>query len=112
MGDHGVRVYLDHASTTPVRPEAAEAMWPFLAGTFGNPSGSHAESRAARRAVEDARDQIGRRPGGVPRRGGLHLRGDRGRQPGRLRRLGGGHGHPPGADRRWSARPWSTTPCS
>ncbi len=57
MGGTGHRVYLDHASTTPLRPEAAEAMWPFLAGTFGNPSGSHAESRAARRAVEDARDQ-------------------------------------------------------
>lgn len=57
MGGEESRVYLDHASTTPVRPEAIEAMWPFLAGTFGNPSGSHAESRAARRAVEDARDQ-------------------------------------------------------
>jgi cysteine desulfurase len=66
MGDHSDRVYLDHASTTPVRPEAAEAMWPFLAGTFGNPSGSHAESRAARRAVEDARDQTAAYLGASP----------------------------------------------
>lgn len=66
MGDHGDRVYLDHASTTPVRPEAAEAMWPFLTGTFGNPSGSHAESRAARRAVEDARDQTAAHLGASP----------------------------------------------
>jgi cysteine desulfurase len=66
MGDYGDRVYLDHASTTPVRPEAAEAMWPFLSGTFGNPSGSHAESRAARRAVEDARDQTAAHLGASP----------------------------------------------
>lgn len=35
-----------------------EAMLPFLVGEFGNPSGSHRESRRARRAVDDAREQI------------------------------------------------------
>jgi len=54
--DH--RAYLDHASTTPMRPEATEAMLPYLTGHYGNPSGSHHESRVARMAVEDARDQI------------------------------------------------------
>ncbi len=54
----GRRSYLDHAATTPMRPEAVEAMLPFLSGNFGNPSGSHAESRRARRAVDDARDQV------------------------------------------------------
>ena len=39
-------------------PEAVEAMVPFLADRFGNPSGSHRESRRARRAVDDAREQI------------------------------------------------------
>ncbi len=34
-------VYLDHAATTPMRPEAVEAMLPFLSERFGNPSGSH-----------------------------------------------------------------------
>jgi cysteine desulfurase len=53
-----VRVYLDHAATTPMAPEAVEAMLPYLAGQFGNPSGSHHESRQARRAVDDAREQI------------------------------------------------------
>ncbi|HEX3461387.1 MAG TPA: cysteine desulfurase family protein [Acidimicrobiales bacterium] len=55
-----MRAYLDHAATTPMRPEAVEAMLPYLTGadTFGNPSGSHRESRRARRAVDDAREQI------------------------------------------------------
>jgi cysteine desulfurase len=50
--------YLDHAATTPVRPEAIEAMTPFLAGTFGNPSGGHAAARAAKTALEDAREEV------------------------------------------------------
>ena len=62
-------VYLDHAATTPMRPAAVEAMLPFLTSRFANPSGSHALSRDARRAVDDARDQvaaaIGCRPGEV-----------------------------------------------
>jgi cysteine desulfurase len=55
-----MRAYLDHAATTPMRPEAVEAMLPYLGGDgwFGNPSGSHQESRRARLAVDDAREQI------------------------------------------------------
>ena len=53
-----VRAYLDHAATTPMLPEAVEAMLPFLSGDFGNPSGAHAESRRARTAVDDAREQV------------------------------------------------------
>jgi cysteine desulfurase len=52
------RAYLDHAATTPMAPVAVEAMLPFLAGQFGNPSGNHRESRRARLAVDDAREQI------------------------------------------------------
>jgi cysteine desulfurase len=52
------RVYLDHAATTPMAPEAVEAMLPFLSDVFGNPSGNHHESRRARRAVDDARQAI------------------------------------------------------
>ena len=63
-------VYLDHAATTPVRSEVAEAMLPFLTGsTFGNPSSVHAFGRAARVAVEHARREIasalGCEPGAV-----------------------------------------------
>jgi cysteine desulfurase len=54
----GHRAYLDHAATTPMRPEAIEAMLPYLAGRFGNPSGGHRESRQARLAVDDARAHI------------------------------------------------------
>lgn len=50
--------YLDHAATTPMRREAIEAMLPFLDGTFANPSGAHGPARRARRAVDDAREEL------------------------------------------------------
>lgn len=50
-------LYLDHAATTPMRPEALEAMAPFLSDVFGNPSGVHAVSRRAKAALEDARER-------------------------------------------------------
>jgi cysteine desulfurase len=50
--------YLDHAATTPLRPAALEAMLPFLTDHFGNPSGSHAVSRRAKQAIEEARDVV------------------------------------------------------
>ncbi|OGL59461.1 MAG: cysteine desulfurase NifS [Candidatus Tectomicrobia bacterium RIFCSPLOWO2_12_FULL_69_37] len=49
------RVYLDHNATTPVRPEVAEAMRPFLGALFGNPNSIHGFGREARAAVEEAR---------------------------------------------------------
>jgi len=60
--------YLDHAATTPLRPAARDAMLPWLGGgRFGNPSGDHAVARAARQAVDEARDvvaaAVGCRPG-------------------------------------------------
>jgi cysteine desulfurase len=62
-------VYLDHAATTPMRPQAVEAMLPWLREAHGNPSGSHRLARAARRAVDDARDDLaellGCRPGEI-----------------------------------------------
>jgi cysteine desulfurase len=58
--------YLDHAATTPMRPEAVEAMLPFLTDRFANPSGSHAASRDARRALDEARDIVAEALGGSP----------------------------------------------
>ncbi len=51
------RAYLDHNATTPVRPEVAEAVARALA-LPGNPSSIHAEGRAARAALEAARDAV------------------------------------------------------
>jgi cysteine desulfurase len=53
-------IYLDHAATTPVRPEVLEAMLPILGGTFGNPSSAHAFGRAAREALDDAHERLAR----------------------------------------------------
>jgi cysteine desulfurase len=49
-------IYLDHAATTPLRPEAVEAMEPFLRGRFGNTSGSHDISRRVKNVLEEARE--------------------------------------------------------
>jgi len=50
-------VYLDHAATTPMRPEAISAMTEELA-CLGNPSSLHAAGRRARRVVEESREQL------------------------------------------------------
>ncbi|WES65246.1 cysteine desulfurase family protein [Microbacter sp. GSS18] len=50
-------VYLDHAATTPVRPEAAEA-WARTTALTGNASSIHAAGQAARRTLEDARERL------------------------------------------------------
>jgi len=61
--------YLDHAASTPMVPEAVAAMVPYLGERFANPSGVYASARAARRAIDDARDVlaavVGCRPGEV-----------------------------------------------
>ena len=54
------RIYLDYAATTPLDPRVVEAMLPYLTDHFGNPSSLHATGRRARRAIEDAREQIAR----------------------------------------------------
>jgi len=54
-----LRIYLDHAATTPLRPEARAAMEPFLAPTsFGNPSSLHWDGQQARRVLDSARDTL------------------------------------------------------
>jgi len=51
------RIYLDHASTTPILPEAADAIRA-ACDAWANPSSAHAEGRAVRAAMEDARRRI------------------------------------------------------
>jgi cysteine desulfurase len=53
------RIYLDHAATTPILPAARAAMAEAL-GRWANPSSPHAEGRAARAALEEARERIKR----------------------------------------------------
>lgn len=51
------KVYLDHASATPVHPKVLEAMLPYFMDRFGNPSNLHDMGREAKDAVEDARSK-------------------------------------------------------
>ena len=60
-------VYLDHAATTPVRPEVLEAMLPYLTDqAFGNPSSAHRYGRAARAGIEQARREVAQAVGAEP----------------------------------------------
>jgi cysteine desulfurase len=56
--DRPDHVYLDHAASTPMRPEAVAAMTPFLADHPGNPSGGHGAARATKSALEEARETV------------------------------------------------------
>lgn len=51
-------LYLDHAATSPVRPEVLAAMAPFFTDVFGNPSSHHTAGETASRALEEARARI------------------------------------------------------
>ncbi len=66
--------YLDHAASTPMRPEAVAAMLPVLTDGYGNPSGAHALARAARAQLDEARERlaavVGCEPGEVVFTGG------------------------------------------
>ena len=61
--------YLDHAATTPLRPEVAAAMAEGHSAPLGNPTGSHPPAQRARRLLEEARDEVaavlGRDPGEI-----------------------------------------------
>lgn len=67
-------IYLDHNATTPLCPEAREAMRPLLEGTWGNPSGIHASARRTRAVIDEARDRLagllGEKPPGIVFTGG------------------------------------------
>ena len=59
------RIYLDHAATTPMRPEVRAAMEPYLTTNgFGNPSSLHADGQRAKRALDTARDTLAQALGG------------------------------------------------
>jgi cysteine desulfurase len=59
-------IYLDHAATTPMRPEILDVMRTYFLERFGNPSSLHAYGLEARKAIEDAREQIAHTIGATP----------------------------------------------
>ncbi|GAB3850462.1 cysteine desulfurase family protein [Nesterenkonia populi] len=59
-------LYLDHAATAPPRREVLEAMWPYLAGNFANPSSRHEPGLAADHALQDARRRVAAQLGARP----------------------------------------------
>jgi cysteine desulfurase len=61
------RVYLDHASTSPLRPVAFEAMLPYLREHHADPGRVHTDARATRVAIEVAREQVAGFVGARPR---------------------------------------------
>lgn len=58
--------YLDHNATTPVRPAALEAMLPYFRQQYGNASSRHEYGRAARRAIDEARQRVAHAVGAHP----------------------------------------------
>ena len=103
-------VYLDHAATTPVRPEVLEAMLPYLtAQAFGNPSSAHRFGRTARAGLEQARREVAQAVGAEPNQVIFTSGGTEADNLGHRRRRAGG----PGAGRRDVRRglaPSSTRP--
>lgn len=92
-------IYLDHAATTPLDPRAAAAMEACWRSAWGNPSSQHRQGAAARRALDEARDDLARRLGlslagqqpdrlivtsGGTEANQLALRGLAGKPPGRI----------------------------
>ncbi|MBK8248769.1 MAG: cysteine desulfurase [Gemmatimonadetes bacterium] len=59
-------IYLDHAATTPVRPEVLDAMLPYFGPRFGNPSSGHRWGREARAALDEARERVAHALGAQP----------------------------------------------
>ena len=51
-------IYMDHAGTTALYPEALDAMMPYLSERFGNPSSFHTIGQEAKRALEDSREKV------------------------------------------------------
>lgn len=59
-------IYMDHSATTPVRPEALEAMLPYFAEHYGNPSSVHSYGRRAATALTQARRTVAELIGAKP----------------------------------------------
>ena len=61
-----MRVYFDHAATTPLDPAVFAAMEPFFTREFGNPSSGHSFGRTVKKALEEAREKAAAAIGAQP----------------------------------------------
>lgn len=57
------KIYLDHAATTPVKPEVLEAMMPYFTQNFGNPSSIYQVAQINKQAIDEARETIAKHLG-------------------------------------------------
>lgn len=57
-------IYLDHAATTPVRPEVLETMLPYFSNIYGNPSSIYTLAQEAQKAVDNSRQSVASSIGG------------------------------------------------
>lgn len=59
-------IYLDHAATTPIKPQVLEAMLPYFSHQFANASGSYGPARQVHKALDRARSQVAQAIGAKP----------------------------------------------
>lgn len=59
-------IYLDHAATTPMRPDVLDAMVPFYTTFFGNPSSIYSIARDSKKAIDGSRAQVAKALGAEP----------------------------------------------
>ena len=64
MSTSGRMIYMDHAATTPVRPEVLEAMMPYFGTTFGNASSIYTLAQESRKAADESRETVAHILGG------------------------------------------------
>ena len=64
MSTSGRMIYMDHAATTPVRPEVLEAMMPYFDTTFGNASSIYTLAQESRKAADESRETVAHILGG------------------------------------------------
>jgi len=65
--DRSMRIYFDNNATTPIHPDVLRVLTEALRDTYGNASSIHKEGQSARRAIEEARESVGRLVGAAAR---------------------------------------------
>ena len=58
MAKTGRMIYMDHAATTPVRPEVLDVMLPYFTENYGNPSSIYRLAQESRKAMDESRETV------------------------------------------------------